>query len=86
MSVDRNHIIKNIKKMLIEELFIDIPEEELTEEDSFAEIGLDSVGGLELVTLVEDEYGIKIEEEDDLVENSSAIGIFADYILSKTEE
>ncbi|MDE0015136.1 MAG: acyl carrier protein [Candidatus Poribacteria bacterium] len=86
MTIDRNQIIEDMKQMLIEELFIDIPVEELTEEDSFTEIGLDSVGGLELVILVEDKFKIKIEEEGDLAENSGSIGIFADYILSKINQ
>lgn len=83
MAADRNQIVQDIKHILTDELFIDIPKEDLKEEDAFAEIGLDSVGGLELVTLVEEKYGIEIEDEEDLAENSSAIGIFADYILLK---
>jgi acyl carrier protein len=83
MPLDRNQVINDIKHILVEELFIDIPEEEIKEEDAFAALGLDSVGGLELVTIVEDKYHIHLEEEEDLAENSATIVAFADYIISK---
>ena len=83
MSVDREQVIQDLKHILIEDLFVEIPEDEIKEEDQFSSIGLDSIGGFELVTKVEDKYNIQIEDEEDLAENSKTVGSFADYILFK---
>jgi len=85
MVVDRAQVIKDLKHILVEELFIDIPEEEIKEEDSFTDVGLDSIGWVELVTIVEDKYGVEIEDAEDLAENSRTLGIFASYITGKAQ-
>ena len=55
-------IVNDLKKILVEELFVEIPTEKIKETDSLsADIGLDSVGQIEFVSIIEERYGLKID-------------------------
>ncbi len=56
----------------------------LQDETSFLEEGIiDSTGILELVTYLEDEYSITVEDEELIPENLDSINNVADYLQRK---
>src|SRR5690242_8784217 len=77
----KEQINKDIKKILVEDLFVDIPLEELKDSDALsADIGLDSVAHIELFSIVEDRYGVKVNVEQGANENYRTIQSLTDYI------
>jgi acyl carrier protein len=58
-------LTSNIKKILVTNLFVEIPEDQIGLDDGLQSvIGLDSVGFLELRVICEDQFGIRISDED----------------------
>lgn len=58
-------LTSNIKKILVTNLFVEIPEEQIGLDDGLQSvIGLDSVGFLELRVICEDQFKIRISDED----------------------
>ena len=51
----------------------------------FKEGYFDSMGFIRLITFIEDEFGIKISDEDLTEENFESIKAITSYILRKTE-
>ena len=59
----------------------------LADRDSFQELGvIDSTGILELVTFIEEKYGIKLEDEEILPENLDTIEKVAAFVAGKLEK
>ena len=59
-------------------------ETEFADADSFMEKGLiDSTGILEVITFIEENYGIKVEDEEILPENLDSIDNISRFIASK---
>jgi len=55
------------------------------DEASFLEEGIvDSQGVMELVMYVEDEFGVKVADEDITPDNFDSVSLLADYIRRKT--
>ena len=66
MSLEKEKVIAELKHILVEELFIDIPQHELKDDDKLSNgIGLDSVGVIELIAIVEDKYAISVERREE---------------------
>jgi acyl carrier protein len=77
-------IVEELKQILVNDLFVDLPIDRMRESDLLATgIGLDSVGLIELVMLVEEKYAITIEERRDVPSEEKTLGWFASYIASK---
>ncbi len=77
MSVD---IEQKVKNLIINELSVE--ESELTPEASFIkDLGADSLASVELVMKLEDEFDIKIEEDE--AEKITTVGAAIDFIKSK---
>jgi acyl carrier protein len=58
-------LTSSIKKILVTNLFVEIPEEQIGLDDGLQSvIGLDSVGFLELRVICEDQFHIRISDED----------------------
>jgi acyl carrier protein len=54
-----------LRKMLVEDLFVEVPEAQIGPDDRLrAEFGLDSLGFVELRVLCEQRFGIQISDED----------------------
>lgn len=86
MSVTKEQICNDVKKILVDDLFVDIPLEELKEADLLStDIGLDSVAHIELFSIVEDKYGIKVNTEEGSSENYRTIQSFTDYIWNSLQ-
>jgi acyl carrier protein len=86
MSVTKEQICNDVKKILVDDLFVDIPLEEIKDTDLLStEIGLDSVAHIELFAIVEDKYGIKVNTEEESIENYRTINSFTDYIWNSLQ-
>ncbi|RPI19497.1 MAG: acyl carrier protein [Ignavibacteriae bacterium] len=72
-----------IKKLLINELFIETPEDKINIDDGLQSIiGLDSLGFIELRVLCEKKFGVKISDENFTSEHFSTIRCLAQLIDS----
>ncbi|MDG6999063.1 MAG: acyl carrier protein [Nitrososphaerota archaeon] len=84
MNIDGVQIISDLKKILVEDLFVDIPLEDIKENDSFTiDIGLDSVGLIELVTIVQDKYDLHINVEQDVSDHFRNLQSLSKFIESR---
>ena len=84
MNIDGAQIISDLKKILVEDLFVDIPLEEIKENDSLTiDIGLDSVGLIELVTIVQDKYDLHINIEQDVSDHFRNLQSLSKFIESR---
>jgi acyl carrier protein len=80
MDSSKEQIIAEVKKILVDELFVEIPMDKIKESDSLgADIGLDSVGQIEFVSIIEERYGLKIDLKASAAQLKT-IGATADYI------
>ncbi len=76
---------EEIINFLVERKFIKTANE-LNNEDSLLEKGaIDSAGMLELVSFIEAEYSIKIDEDELMPENFDSLKAIQDFIIRKTK-
>lgn len=76
----KNEVFSQIRKIIIEKF--NLEEEEIKLSSSFVEdLGADSLDLVDLVMALEDEFGIKIEEEDS--ENLKCIEDVVNFIYEK---
>lgn len=59
--MDRNDMLAKVIELVSETLEVD--EDELSEGTAYADLGADSFDMLELVTTMEDEFGVSVDEE-----------------------
>ena len=74
-----------IKKLLVERLKLEIDPQSIdSAQPLFGEgLGLDSIDALELVLAVEQEFGIKIEDEEVGVKALASVDALADFLQNK---
>ena len=80
-------LIDKFKKEIIEVLNLEeiVPDDIGNEDPLFGEgLGLDSIDALELIVLLEKNYGLKIENAEDGQRIFYSIKTIADYITEKT--
>jgi acyl carrier protein len=82
---EKEKVVKELKQILTEDLFVSIPENEIKLEDSLAnDLGVDSVGFVELTMILEEKYGIPISSEETTPENFRNLDRLSNFIVSKT--
>ncbi|HLU53481.1 MAG TPA: acyl carrier protein [Acidimicrobiia bacterium] len=78
--MDRAKVAERLKEVLVTELGLDA--DKVSEEASFEEdLEVDSLGVVELLMALEDEFGVKIPDEE--AENIHTVGQAVDLVHSK---
>ncbi len=80
MHPSKEQINSDLKKILVEDLFVEIPLEKIKDSDSLStDVGLDSVGQIEFVSMIEERYGIKVDVKKSAAELKT-VGSAADFV------
>ena len=83
-EVTLEEIIQNIRKFLFEEYLFGYNENELSNDTSFLQFGvLDSMGIIELIAFIENEFGIEISYSEILPENLDSVNCVSRLIYRK---
>ncbi len=78
---------KEVREFIFNNFLFGDSENTLEESDSFLEKGIiDSTGVLELVSFIEETYGIRVEDHELLPENLDTIAAVTAYVLKKQIE
>jgi acyl carrier protein len=84
---EKDEIVNELKRILTQDLFVSVPENEINVNDSLADdLGLDSVGLVELTTILEEKYGIEIDGRQAASEELRTIEGWSNFIMAKTKE
>jgi acyl carrier protein len=76
-----NDIERAIGSMLVTDLFVEVPEDRMTPDDRLrGDLGLDSLGFVELRVQCENTFGITISDDDFTPENFTSIRTVADLV------
>ena len=79
--MNREAAFERVREILVEQLGVD--EEQLTEEASFqADLDADSLDLVELIMELEDQFGLKISDED--AQKIGTVGQAVDYVTANS--
>lgn len=80
---------KKLKELLIERLkFEDMTPDDIKDDDPLfaGGLGLDSIDALEIVMMLETEFGIKVKNESAARDNFRSIASLADFVAARVAE
>ncbi len=79
MAASRDEVFERIREVLVERLSVEEPD--ITEEANFQEdLGADSLDLVEMIMELEDQFGIKIPDED--AQGIQTVGQAVEYVTS----
>ncbi|HEY3053766.1 MAG TPA: phosphopantetheine-binding protein [Thermoanaerobaculia bacterium] len=81
-----NHLRRKLKELLIERLkFEDMTPEDIPDDEPLfgGGLGLDSIDALEIVVMLESEFGIKVKNETSARDSFRSISTLANYVEQK---
>jgi acyl carrier protein len=84
-----NDLRRKLKELLIERLkFEDMSPEDIKDDEPLfgGGLGLDSIDALEIVVMLESEFGIKVKNETSARDSFRSISTLASYVESKLEQ
>jgi acyl carrier protein len=84
-----NDLKRKLKELLIERLkFEDMTPEDIPDDEPLfaGGLGLDSIDALEIVVMLESEFGIKVKNETSARDSFRSISTLADYVGGKLEQ
>lgn len=85
MVMDRATVLDRTRRYIQENLLYTRPDFELTDATSLISIGvIDSMGVLELVEFVEEEFGIRVGDDEITEENLDSLAAITTYVLRKS--
>ncbi|MFF5100459.1 MULTISPECIES: acyl carrier protein [Actinosynnema] len=80
-------IQRSIRSMLVEDLFVEVPEDRIGLDDGLrTTFGIDSLGFVELRVQCEDAFGVTISDEDFYTENFTSIRTISELVLKLRQE
>lgn len=81
-------VIAKLKKLIVEELDVNLNENELDENLPFFEggLGIDSIAIVELISLVEENFKIQFTDADLVPDSFSSLRKLAEVITGKLDE
>ena len=78
MTINREEALERVRSILVEQLGVD--EEQVTEDASFqGDLDADSLDLVELIMELEDQFGLKISDED--AQKIATVGEAVDYVV-----
>lgn len=81
MADDRTSIERDLRKFLAENFILEDGGAAIGADESLTDSGvLDSMGVLELITFIEEQYGFSVPDEDTLPENLDSVSRLVDYV------
>ncbi len=79
MTINREEALERVRSILVEQLGVD--EEQVTDDASFqGDLDADSLDLVELIMELEDQFGIKISDED--AQKIATVGEAVDYVVA----
>ena len=86
-QVMSNTVINELKKIIAEELDVNLIVEEIDENTSLFEegLGFDSIAIVELISFIEERFEIEFSDSELNPEHFTSLKILADFIISKKE-
>lgn len=70
----RDDLIADLRRMLVNDLFVELPEEQIGLDDGLRTVvGLDSIGFIELRTRCERQFNVVISDDDYTPDNFSSL-------------
>jgi acyl carrier protein len=84
--MERSELQDQLRKILVDDLFVAVPAEEIQPQDELGpKLGLDSIGFIELATIVSDRYKIKADENDVSEGHFATLERLCNFILSRQQ-
>jgi acyl carrier protein len=80
-------ILKDLERVLLSEIAVDLNRKSLTPEEDLLEQGIiDSLGIMKLILYMEDTFGIVIADEDVVPENFQCLNSMVKYVEAKMQK